>query len=659
MNENLNDNQPIKLVACAPSYDLQPELILLPPPYNIPTELVPSVPPTVNREIINEIMLTKDYSKLIDIDIDDMNKNEYENICKQAIMNSPKNLIYMKSPSNIVCRMAFEFSEDKQGFLRLYANENILTENFYQYVFDIDPNYVNYFPKHMILESMHLGIMELILKNPNDVKAQNMPIEVFDAHRPLSYEEMINLIKKAPKAYQDQIIKDTLDKRIPDIEDFLERLYKCNSRYISTDVIDHMSKSNKLVKYIKLFSCWKHLPAISSDAYLNAIKFGGMDYKYVPEDKLTEKMCIYIVSYNNNAINNIPHKFRTDAVYDSIIKQNPSGTNYISENYLQKLLIKDWKMIRFYREYTQSKTLEIAALSYIQSNDDGLFLDSVCYYKQHIPKLLPSTMISLIVKNYENLNYVPIECQTTELCVEAIKQNINARNYVKNMNSTIQETIVAIDGLLLNDFVNHNNVTLDVCKIAIQQNPTIVISDIITKQLPFLTSDKIFTYLLTSDHVCDILIDHKINLLKYTPIEYQKSVIQKNWKNIKYTFESSLRQVALNEYINSSNDETFLDHCDDNNTEIYAQAVIKNYKNLQHVPKNYQTEEMCIKAIEQNINAKKYARIDTPKIQETIVSIDGLLLNELNYVTIDVCKKAIKQNPEAIKFVPLHLRLFV
>lgn len=91
--------------------------------------------------------------------------------------------------------------------------------------------------------------------------------------------------------------------------------------------------------------------------------------------------------------------------------------------------------------------------------------------------------------------------------------------------------------------------------------------------------------------------------------------------------------------------------------EVCIAAVKHNAKNIQHVPKHIRTSEMCIEAIKQDPRAIIYYISDTTKEMwiEAVSRLGELLENTPSkYKSKELCEVAVKNDPLALKWVDIH-----
>lgn len=87
------------------------------------------------------------------------------------------------------------------------------------------------------------------------------------------------------------------------------------------------------------------------------------------------------------------------------------------------------------------------------------------------------------------------------------------------------------------------------------------------------------------------------------------------------------------------------------NSKKYALFVKYNGNALKYVPPCYQSKEMCIDAVNQDVNNIHFIHHDKYDIFLELVKINGLLLEHVKNQSLELCLEAVKNNGMALKYV--------
>ena len=236
--------------------------------------------------------------------------------------------------------------------------------------------------------------------------------------------------------------------------------------------------------------------------------------------------------------------------------------------------------------------------------------------------------INAVKNRSEALKYV--KEQTTEICIASVQNHGNALAYVKNQTPEI--CLAAVTARCRSNILHLvKDQTPEICIAAVSNS-----SDI----SPFdLESVKIFTPMETYKEIC-------INSVK----KHGRSL---NLVKKQYLDQDSYREIcteAIKNYCNfnvlSNEDKTF---------DICMIAVSKCGDNLKYI--NSKTEmyiELCIIAVKNSINAFYYVDQNIEGIDLVCleaVKKNGLLLKLVKNQSKEICLEAVKQNPLALQFV--------
>ena len=226
-----------------------------------------------------------------------------------------------------------------------------------------------------------------------------------------------------------------------------------------------------------------------------------------------------------------------------------------------------------------------------------------------------------------DLQFIPDELRTKELCESAVKQNGEALNYVPKEYKTIEmcEMAVQNNGETLN-YVPDKFQTLKMYKIAVQQNGMAL------EYVP----EKYKTIKL-----CELAVKQNGRAFKHIPKEYKTKelcelAVQQNGMALNYV-PRKLRTK-----------------------EICKIAIEQNGCIVYCIPENILTEELCELAVQQNGEALFYLpdELRTKELCELAVKQNGSALRYIphEYKTPELCEMAVQNNGEALNYVPYQLK---
>jgi predicted RNase H-like nuclease len=209
-----------------------------------------------------------------------------------------------------------------------------------------------------------------------------------------------------------------------------------------------------------------------------------------------------------------------------------------------------------------------------------------------------------------------------ELCLEAIKEDYGALQYIK-------------DPELCLEIVKENSYALKYVNEEIQTNEFLIELYNLNKEIDFdyvkLPEEKwsIKFYLCTDYSECDDekLVD-KIMLKKQT-----KEIWDEIFKSEIYSFSEILKYMK---------DEF-------KTKELCLEVVKKRWYALQFVKE--QTQEMCLEAVKQNVTALEYVKEQTSELCLEAVKKSWYALQFVKEQTSELCLEAVKENSNAVLFV--------
>jgi hypothetical protein len=251
--------------------------------------------------------------------------------------------------------------------------------------------------------------------------------------------------------------------------------------------------------------------------------------------------------------------------------------------------------------------------------------------------LTPEICLEAVKQNGYALQY--ISNQTPEICLEAVKQNGYAIHYVINQTPEICLAAVKQCGSALHNVINQ---TPEICLEAVKQNGTAIqwIRDPLNKD----------------PELCIKIVKHNGLLLQYLSRQTPEICLS---IALSIALEAVKQNGLALQYVSS---QTF---------EICMEAVKQNGNAIQYIkdPLN-QTPELylnialsiALEAVKQNGLALQYVSNQTPEMCLSIaleaVKQNGLALKYVINQTPEICMEAVKQNGIAIQFVKEPIELY-
>lgn len=212
--------------------------------------------------------------------------------------------------------------------------------------------------------------------------------------------------------------------------------------------------------------------------------------------------------------------------------------------------------------------------------------------------------------------------QTLEMCKVAINQNPKALQYAarKCIDEAICLTAVKKDGNVFR-YVPEKFKSEEMCLLAIGANVTLI--------------DRVPSKWRTKE-LCLLAIQSKIETLKYAPHEMICEILNENG--------ILLKQIPKNQQT----------------AEMCNIAIKQNSKAMQYASKKYINEEICTEVLKNDINIIKYlpSSYKTKELCKRAILVDATLLNYVpdKYRTKELCLLAITNNPEAFQYIPDDLK---
>jgi hypothetical protein len=338
---------------------------------SIKPDLVPSapyltnneIPPSYNQSLIEDIINTKQFEKIILID------NPSEELCKMAILNNYNNFSFIKSPSTNICIMAFDLCPADKQQLFVKHNQHFTTD-FYKYILTKYPQYVNYISTENLTNELCLIIATNENYNINNIPEKFITYEVCKKAIQHSNYNITKYIPKhfycddlffnaksinmVPEEYRTQTIYDHYVKKdmfnfklIPEefktdelcdyvkdnyfeytpkkyqinlIEKNFKYVYKLSSCYINQEIFDVFLKSYLNSNDSSVISNYVYRSTNWNISQENKEKLIIKNYENLKDIDQTEDICIFALHCNIDAFRYIRNY--TTKIYEEALKIN-------------------------------------------------------------------------------------------------------------------------------------------------------------------------------------------------------------------------------------------------------------------------------------------------------------------------------------------------
>ena len=316
--------------------------------------------------------------------------------------------------------------------------------------------------------------------------------------------------------------------------------------------------------------------------YLEMVQNDGKALQYVPSEYQTEELCMTAVKQNGWTLEYV--KKQTPEICLEAIKENPFALEYV-ENQTEEMCKLAVSLDRVSLQCIRSENIK----NEIIKNDET--------YLNYLEK---------VQKNRMTLRLVWSEYRTPELCMEAVKRDGRALEYVENQTPEICLAAIKEYSFALKWVKNQ---TPEICLAAVKQNG---------------------------------------NALKYvknrTP-ELCMEAVKRNGHALAYvkkqTPETCLEAVKR--------DGLALEYVENQTPELCMEAVKQNGLALEYVKD--QTKELCLEAIKQNPSALLFVKEQTPEICMEAVKLDGERIQDVKNQSFELCLEAVKQNYSAFYYI--------
>lgn len=388
---------------------------------------------------------------------------------------------------------------------------------------------------------------------------------------------------------------------------------KCAIQYINFKFLDSADLRHGNIKYVSLVDIYFDLV----DKYPSIIKN--------IEDSLTDDICLNAVSINGKCLKYIKSNLHTKDILFAAAANNPVNVKYFKKNipsiYLQ-LISADPIFIEHIPIEHKCNMYWIEAVK----RDPTVLKLLVCpIINKSIltPKLIYDQYDKLCCYNIINHKFSKII--TPNMSFEEFEDKIDSYYISKNPNIN---KIVKL--------INNNIVSSRLSKKWILENiglcSSIIITDDIAKYyIENISSDNV--KLITKTLCADSNSEH-----------YAKILIEKYPKAINFIPDNLIRYDILTK----AHIKCYRKY----DPVVCKKIVFSNYKHIKYIPRHLQTEELCLFAVQRDINLfKKIKQYESTSMYVT--SIDGMFLRYVLKQNLAICSNAIKNISDSIKYVDI------
>jgi len=403
-----------------------------------------------------------------------------------------------------------------------------------------------------------------------------------------------------------------------------------------------------------------------------ALEKDGMLLKYVINK--TEELCD--VALNNNIgafefyenpsekvqlnvmkINGMMLRFienQSDDVIDVALKQNIHAFKFIknqSEEMCRKIFDENHRMIKYFNVQPNDlcviaiteepkllqfikpefQTLEICKISV---DSDVNMLKYACFQNEEM-------CLNCVKKKGTLLEFV--ECQTIEICREAINHSVSAISFAKYQDIKMAYFILSHNVDLLK-YVNDEFITEEIQMMIIHdkaynfrliKNPTYETLKYVLSKSGYYLSD--IPPEKHTEELVLIAIDGYPHGITFTHLRSEKiaeSVLTK-------------QPFHMNKF-----DKKYITY------ELCLKIVASHGRNLEHIPVEFMTDELCTTAVYECTDALRYVKNPSKELIMYGISKDGDFLSLLDDKdkTYELCMQAVSTSGRAIKHVPYRFQ---
>ena len=533
--------------------------------------------------------------------------------------------------------MIFSFIIEPLFIINLSTNAIMASEKQILRKITEDPNYFKEIPKNLQNEKICLKavsndwtLLEFVENQTEDIiiKAMSVNYHAFKYVRNQTLNICLAAVKKnfntirfitnkSIEIYQELFKKGCCEKAFmlikdPSKEIIIEFIKACpnalNKKYIKDHTIEFYNiavrHQGTSIKYIK---------NPTYEMFLEAVKQDFKAFQYIKNP--TDEICFYAVRSNS---------LKLGEFFKNYIKGKNIVFNADPDN--------DYKFDTYYE-------VRVHILSNLENQTEKICLEAVKYYGLSLKHVKDQThAICMTAVNNIGQAIAFVENQTEDICIAAVNNCGFAIRFIKQENLT--ENIM-INAVKQNGFaiMYIHNYTHEICYAAVNQNglalehvPEEMLNedmylDAVRQNgmaLEFIESDN------QNEDICNEALKNNIDAIKFVKksIDYDLSL-------------QAIRKDVMN-----------LQYIPHPHVDIIIEAFNKDHNVIKYIKKYDQTEEMCLKAIQHDIDLIQYVHFKIPNdLAIKAVTKNGIYLNNIINQTDEIVKIALENTIRAFKYV--------
>lgn len=461
---------------------------------------------------------------------------------------------------------------------------------------------------------------------------------------------------------------------------------KWMSKYLSDINISDQDIKYMLSKNINLF---KTIKPVNKEIIIDTMNIDGLLLEFVDYEYQDLEICN--IAVNNNILAFKFTKYQSHDMCIKVLKQNPFLLEYVikqNEQLCKFALLGNIKSYIYIKNKSNSLNeyainLDPFALEFIENQTEDIIFSalrnnakSFKYAKIQTKKMcdelfninkkfieyfneqLPYYCLCAVNEDANNLKLIRREYQTLDICWIAIKKNPYMLEYAYVQDKEMCEFVIKYDNKLMKFARKYNNANIN-----ISQNNLNSLKD--EELYKILTNNPALIKQIQnpSNNLIRFVVNINGCYLRYIDKNYQDDdIIILAFKRypaaLKFAAYQNKRicdEFILNYSNNQINFDKYWKNLDfeyvsDDNINKF---VYYDPDNIKYIPKNKQTEELCIYCLTNSYDTtQKYIQIESNNINIIHLQNDGLYLNYINNKTYELCKIAVENNCNAIDYVP-------
>ena len=448
---------------------------------------------------------------------------------------------------------------------------------------------------------------------------RNQTLNVCIAAVKKNYNSIRFITNKSIEIYKQLFKKDRCEKMFmlikePSIEIIIEFVkaspYALNKKYIN-EIYHTIELYNIAIRHQGLSI--RYIRDRTPEMCLEAVKSDYKALQYIVDQ--TEEMCLIAVKAHSLELGNFftnhikgkniifDYDINRDIRFDTYYEPRSHILRYVM-NQNDEICLEAVKNYGLSLKFVENKTLEICMMAVNNIGHAIAFVDNQT----------EDICMAAVNNSGFAIRYIKPENLTEEICLAAVKQNGLAINYIHNYTHEICYAAVNQNGLAL-EHVPDEMLNEDIFLDAVRQNGL---------ALEFINIDN------QNEDICNEALKNNINAIKFVK------------KNIDYNL--ALKAIR--------NDVMNLQYIPYAHVDIINEAFNKDYNVIKYIKKFNQTEEMCLKAIQHDIDLIQFVHFNIPNdLAIKAVKKNGIYLKNIINQTDEIVKIALENTINAFKYV--------